>query len=115
MKTLTSPKDVEGVKFGDQFVIEPASWPGPDDESQEITAEMLADRDAIVDAINAALAPVEEKPADTRPADADTDLTEKYTVKELKAKLTEHQVVGRSKLRGEAEMIDALLAAGVQL
>lgn len=110
MKTLTTPADAKGISFGDQFVIEPASWPGSDDESQEITEQMLADRDAIVDAVNAAVA---DAPSG-EPADDVDRIRDQYTHVELYELAKEHKIKGRSKL-DEQGLIDALLEAGVQL
>lgn len=111
MRTLTTLADVEGISFGDQFVIEPASWPGADDESQEITEQMLADRDAIVEAVNAAVTAT----PDDKPADDIERIRDDYTVGELKKLATEHKIDGRSKLTRQDDLIDALLAAGVEL
>lgn len=39
--------------------------------------------------------------------------SDKYTVKELRKLAREHKIKGRSKLRKEQQLIDALTAAGV--
>lgn len=84
MKTLRTPADAAGIKFGESFVID-SGIPEPDENGQfdmDALDAALKKRDAIQDAVDAALA---APPADPRLTMTAEEMEEAYTVAENKA------------------------------